>query len=477
LADLRIVVVTHDVDTRRQESKVLLSVTGAMSEAYRDEIARRTRRGLEGRAVAGKSAGGRAYGYIPASHSATGQIEVNEAEAIIVRRIFEWYADGVSPRSIAGRLNAECVRSPGASWRRKNMGPNAKQRSKWVASAIHGDMRKGTGILNNERYAGRIVWGHMRWERGAADSSRRLPMFIEDRSQWVVRDDQRLRIVPEALWQRVKVRQSAIAASTTKLRTACHGQRERAAVHLLSGLLVCESCGSNFISVNRKSYGCASHKNGGMAACTNGIQVRRETAERLLLAEVTAELLSEEAVTIAQKEMRCELKRLQSPKRKTVEIPGNRKVLKLEAEIEQIRALMKAGTLSSLAANAAIASLEQQRSELIDSVSRRERGSGGSVVRLLPQTAELYRGAMRNLEATLSEPAERLQARALIFDLLGGKVPVRPADCGSYLIARLDLKASALVEAAGGKINDFQNGSGGRIQCWKSLKIKIIRIR
>lgn len=41
---------------------VLSAVIGSMAEQYRKEIGRRTRRGLEGRARAGKSAGGRAYG-------------------------------------------------------------------------------------------------------------------------------------------------------------------------------------------------------------------------------------------------------------------------------------------------------------------------------------------------------------------------------------------------------------------------------
>jgi site-specific DNA recombinase len=57
LQDLGVHVVGHGLDTRREESKILLAVSGAMAEAYRDEIARRTRRGLEGRALAGAPTG------------------------------------------------------------------------------------------------------------------------------------------------------------------------------------------------------------------------------------------------------------------------------------------------------------------------------------------------------------------------------------------------------------------------------------
>ena len=467
LADLRIAVVTHDVDTRRQESKVLLSVSGAMSEAYRDEIARRTRRGLEGRAVAGQSAGGRAYGYIPANRSSTGRVEIHEAEAASVRRIFSLYAAGDSPRTIAAQLNADRIPSPGAAWQRREGTPNGKRRNgKWMQSAIHGDARKGTGILNNERYRGVIVWGRTRWERGAADSAKRLAMFNEDRAQWVVRQDERLRIVPEALWQRVKARQAAIASNTTKLRTACHGRRGRTATHLLTGILVCESCGSNFIAVDKRSYGCSSHKNGGFGACTNNLRVLRETAERLLLEEIKSELLSDEAVARAQKAMQDELRRLQSTKRPAREAPAiaTGKVARLDAEIAQLRDLMQAGTLSPAAGKAALDILERDRAELIDTARRGEAKAGGNVVRMLPQTAEIYRAAVRDLQGTLKEPSDRLQARALIFELLGGKVPLRPAESASHLIARVPLNAGALlVAASGGRINDFQSGSGGRI--------------
>src|SRR5437762_378335 len=169
LQDLGVHVVGHGFDTRREESKILLAVSGAMAEGYRDEIARRTRRGLEGRALAGKATGGRAYGYIAARDSGTGRIQVNDAEAAIVRRIFELYAGGMAPRTIAATLNSEGVPSPGSRWNRTVR----RKDGKWLASSIHGDVKRGSGILNNRRYAGVIAWGRAQWKRGAADSSRR----------------------------------------------------------------------------------------------------------------------------------------------------------------------------------------------------------------------------------------------------------------------------------------------------------------
>ena len=454
LADLRVHVVGHGLDTRREESKMLLAVTGAAAEAYRDEISRRTRRGLEGKAGNG-GAGGRAYGYIPAAMSGTGQIEINPAEAAVVVRIFEMYADGHSPRTIAGCLNAEGVPSPGASWNRQSAGPNAKRRAKWVASAIHGDVRRNSGMLNNERYRGRIVWGRMRWERGAADSSKRVATMVEDRSQWVTHEEPRLRIVPEALWRRVKAAQADRTLSRTKVRAASTG---RPAAALLSGLLTCDECGSRFVAVDARCYGCSSHKNGGMAACTNAVRIKREKAEAVLLAEIEAEILSDEAIELAQRTAQDELRRQQKSSSKTQAPAHSAKLRSLDTQAQELRALMTAGTLSPHIGQAGLDALERERAELLAKDGRRGQRVGADVVRLIPQTAALYREAVRNL-SDVTEGAERLQARALISEMLGGEVKVRPGGD-----AEIQLDAGVLLACGNPSgINRLERGSGGRI--------------
>ncbi len=109
LADLGIDVITHDLDTRQESASILGAVTGAMSEHYRKEIGRRTRRGLEGLARSHKPTGGRAFGYVAAADSESGNREINLEQAEVVRRIFTMYADGMSPRTIAAELNKEGV--------------------------------------------------------------------------------------------------------------------------------------------------------------------------------------------------------------------------------------------------------------------------------------------------------------------------------------------------------------------------------
>lgn len=89
-----------------------------LSEGFINELANKTRRGLQGRALKGKSAGGIVYGY-DISHEVgpDGTIErdgrkINEAQTKIVQRIFNAYVTGTSPAALAKQLNAEKVPAP-----------------------------------------------------------------------------------------------------------------------------------------------------------------------------------------------------------------------------------------------------------------------------------------------------------------------------------------------------------------------------
>jgi site-specific DNA recombinase len=123
---------------------------GTMNAIYLTDLSIKTRRGLRGRAEAGKSAGGVSYGYrvvrriVDGGKAATGERAIDPDQAAIVERIFTEFNWGISPQAIAKRLNAEGVKGP-------NQGA-------WGPSTLHGHAKRGTGILNNELYVGRQVW-------------------------------------------------------------------------------------------------------------------------------------------------------------------------------------------------------------------------------------------------------------------------------------------------------------------------------
>jgi site-specific DNA recombinase len=134
-----------------------------MNALFLKDLADKTRRGLRARVELGKSGGGLCYGY-KVTRSAldgaamTGAREIVPAEAEVIRRIFRDYPAGLSPKAIAKRLNAERCAGPGGS--------------PWNPSTVHGNPTRGTGILNNELYVGRLVWNRLRYVKDP------------DRSRW-----------------------------------------------------------------------------------------------------------------------------------------------------------------------------------------------------------------------------------------------------------------------------------------------------
>lgn len=95
-----------------------IGLKGTMNALFIKDLAIKTHRGLKGRALAGKSAGGKAYGYKSVlRHDASGEPirgdrTIDPAEAEVVRRIFTDYAAGLSPGKIAETLNTEKVAGP-----------------------------------------------------------------------------------------------------------------------------------------------------------------------------------------------------------------------------------------------------------------------------------------------------------------------------------------------------------------------------
>lgn len=396
LADLGIHIITQDLDTRQDTAAILGAVTGAMSEHYRKEIGRRTRRGLEGRARQCRPTGGRAYGYIPASQSASGEIEVDPAQAEVVRRIYEDYAAGKSPRQIASELNAEGVPSPGSSWRRVT-----RTKSKWMQSSIWGDPARYIGVLNNEIYIGRVVWNRTRWVRSATNSKKRRPILNPEKD-WIVHDEPRLRIVDDELWQRVRLRQRAqseavgyrVSDGIAEARAANAGRRPS---YLLSGLLRCPECGGGYTIVARGLYGCSKHVNAGPAVCGNTARFRRTDAERELLAGLRERLLAPDAIEAVRKRV---LKLVRDRAKPRAEGSPNR-IRELEAEVANLTDAIASGAFRSSPAiaerlSAAEAALARLRAEGKPPAEKK-------VAKLLPRVVDEHRAFVDDLAARLAE--------------------------------------------------------------------------
>jgi hypothetical protein len=76
--------------------------------------------------------------------------------------------------------------------------------------SIYGNAKRGTGILNNELYIGRLVWNRLRYVKNP-DTGKRVSR-LNPASDWMSRNVPHLRIVPDDLWTAAKSRQKHNAA-------------------------------------------------------------------------------------------------------------------------------------------------------------------------------------------------------------------------------------------------------------------------
>jgi site-specific DNA recombinase len=88
--------------------EIHVGVKGLLGALYLKDLAQKTKRGQAGVIRDGRHNGGRSYGYRRVAGKA-GVLEIQHDEAAIVRRIFDNYAKGWSPRDIAAELNREAI--------------------------------------------------------------------------------------------------------------------------------------------------------------------------------------------------------------------------------------------------------------------------------------------------------------------------------------------------------------------------------
>ena len=285
-------------------SEMHIGLKGTMNALFLKDLAAKTRRGLKGRALAGKSAGGKAYGYKnvvkfdAAGEPIRGDRKIDAAEAGVVRHIFTDYANGTSPKKIAMALNAEGV-----------AGPSGKG---WGASTLHGNRERGTGILNNELYIGSQVWNRLTYAKDPDTGKRQArPNPPEDWTRNAVPD---LRIIDDDLWTAVKTRQGSIRHTMLTARDESSNSTNplngsHRAKYLFSGLLKCGCCGGSYTLMNKTKYGCAAARNKG--TCDNRLLIKREDFEARVLEGLKSKLLNPGMLTAFVAEYQREWNKLQ----------------------------------------------------------------------------------------------------------------------------------------------------------------------
>lgn len=447
---IRIIGVSDGFDSESKGHKIQAGMRGLMNEIYLDDLREKTHRGLTGRALNRNNCGGRSYGYrhIPIKHGTDtdryGEPKIvayereKEAEqAKWVKQIFQWYADGFSPRWIANELNKKGVPSP--------------RGGKWSQTAIYGHPVKGTGILNNALYIGLYRWNRSKWDKDPDDGNKRH-RFERPKSEWIEQEMPELRIVSKELWDRVKTRQQGRSNKTLRQAVNKGGGVPK---YLFSGLLKCGKCRGNFVMANRYSYGCATRINRGIATCDNRLLVSRRVVEAKLLEGIKQELFTPEAIELFKKQVdriRAETQR------RPVREADKRQLARVEKEIANIIAAIKAGILTPTT-KAELEKSEAERTRLQASLEDGDRRNK-QIAQLVPRLAEHYKRLVENLgESTQREVA---YARTQIKALVGGEIRLIPTNMG-YLEAEMAGSYPGLLCLVGNSDCANWSGSGGRI--------------
>ena len=387
-----------------------VGLKGTMNALFLKDLAQKTRRGLEGRVREGRSAGGLCYGYMVIRETdlrgepVRGGRRIDEAESAVVRRIFEQFAAGLSANAIAKQLNAEGVPGPrGLLWR---------------DTAIRGHRQRGTGILNNELYVGRLVWNRLRYVKDPETGKRRSMRNGAD--DLVVETVPALRIVDDELWQRVKRRQDEIEGTATvqKIRASAFWTRRRAA-HLLTGLVYCGSCGGGYAAVGRDYLACSAARK--LGTCDHRKAIRRPDLEQLILDALKDRLMQPEAVRTFTAELHAEINRSHRDgevERARLQREHERVKVRLEGLYDAIaEGLRTEGLLER------IKGMEAEKDRLAAALDR----PAPSPIRLHPNLAEIYRAKVAELHRALEDPSIRDEALHILRGLVE-RIVITPAE-------------------------------------------------
>ena len=137
-------------------------------------------------------------------------MRVAPAEAEVVLRIFREAAEGIPFTRITKRLNADHV--PG----------RIRSAGGWTVGSVR-------RTLENAKYRGHWVWNKRGNRRDRRTGRRRY--VDKPESEWVVRDDEALRIVPQELWDRVAERLREIQKVWPGGKGRGFGPGQRSRVH------------------------------------------------------------------------------------------------------------------------------------------------------------------------------------------------------------------------------------------------------
>lgn len=401
---------------------VQIGMYGVIGQMQREEGAKKVRRGMVGVVRSGRNPGGKAYGYRPI-FGRKGELEIVEDEAATVRRIYELYAGGMAPRSIAAVLNDENVPAP--------------RGERWNASTINGSGQRGNGILRNPIYAGRIVWNRIHMVKDPSTGRRISRVNPESEQEEVAAPH--LQIVDSGLFDIVQQRKEATGGADR-----AKGPRSK---RILSGLLRCGACGGGMALVGPDRSGnriqCSTFRESGICKNSRRYYVERIETEvvdglRRQFADTSVIEAYVEAYQVEQKRLRGDAQRARAN--------AQRALQEAKDGITKIVEKISKGLIEDDEAAALLAPLRAERDRQKAILETTEEPP--NVIEIQPKAVKRFRENIESLAQIVREKdGEASPEIAAPFRQLVAAVVINPTEKGQPYEINIKGYLSSLIDS------------------------------
>ena len=249
---VRFIAVNDNYDSlgeKKSSDDLIIPFKNLINEAYCRDISMKIRSQLEIKRKKGQFLGSfAAFGYLKDEQDKN-KLVVDQYAADIVRDIFKWKLEGISPQDIAGALNKLGVLSPMEYKRSLGMKYTTSFKTSAKAAWSAGTVIR---ILKNPIYTGVLIQG-----KETTLSYKVHKRIAKDKSEWTVIEDSHEAIISEIDFDSV---QKVLKCDTRR-------SPDDKAVGLFSGMLFCGDCGASMVRKTVPAgekkyvyYVCSAHK-------------------------------------------------------------------------------------------------------------------------------------------------------------------------------------------------------------------------
>lgn len=249
---IRFIAVNDNYDSlegKHESDEIIIPFKNLLNDAYCRDISIKIRSQLEVKRRNGQFLGSFAtFGYMKDANDKN-KLIVDEYAAGIVRDMFQWKLEGISPQDIANALNKLGVLSPMEYKRSLGMkyttSFKGNDRALWTAASV-------LRVLKNPVYTGVLVQG-----KATTVSFKVHKRVTKDESQWAVVENNHEAVISRSDFETV---QEVLKRDTRR-------SPDKDAVSLFSGMVFCGDCGAAMVrktvpAGGRKYvyYVCSAHK-------------------------------------------------------------------------------------------------------------------------------------------------------------------------------------------------------------------------